>query len=70
MVTAEVERIVHSVLTDYGVPMTLRSVAARGDVWDVTLAPRGGGQPVRLVIHAGVAHTVRRSLIAALSIND
>ncbi|MGH9140375.1 MAG: hypothetical protein ACRD2I_04435 [Vicinamibacterales bacterium] len=50
--------------------MTLRSVAARGDVWDVTLAPRGGGPPVRVVIHAGVAHTVRRSLIAALSIND
>ena len=70
MVIAEVERIVRSVLTEYAVPMTLRNVTTRGDVWEVTLAPRTRAPTVRLLIHDGTAHSVRRSLIAALSSND
>lgn len=63
----DVERIVRSVLRDFGLGLALRSVSRTSDSWAVTLSQ--AGHPLNcLRIPDGTPHGVRRAMMAALGL--
>jgi hypothetical protein len=66
---AGVERVVRSVLVEYGLPLTLAGLTLQGQVWMVDLR-EGQTGAVRLAIHDGSGQLMRRALMRALDLED
>jgi hypothetical protein len=66
---AGVEQVVKSVLTEYGLPLTLVGLALNGSIWSVALR-EGGAAAVQLKLHDGPGHAIRRALMRALDLED
>lgn len=64
----DVERIVQSVLRDYGLRMRLHDVGQLTDSWDVVLARRDGSA-LHIAVAANSPHGVRRTVMSALKID-
>jgi hypothetical protein len=63
----DVERIVRSVLRDFGLRLNLRSVTKASDSWAVALT-EPQRPPLCLTIPDGPPHAVRRAVMAALAV--
>jgi hypothetical protein len=63
-----VEQVVRSVITQYGLPLTLIGLTLEGQVWMLDLR-EGQLGPVRLAIHDGSGQSFRRSLMRALDLD-
>ena len=68
MTAADVERILRSVVKQYGVSCKLLRVSPLEGAWEVVLVPRDG-PTIHLTIPASSAHAVRRSLMTALQVD-
>jgi hypothetical protein len=64
----DIERIVQSVLRDYGVAFTLQEIAGGSDVWDVVLK-QGTGRPLHIMLAPNSPHGVRRAVMTALKVD-
>lgn len=64
----DIERIVRSVLKQYGVSSAVRAVSKVNDGWCVTLARRG--HLVELKVPDGSAHAARLAVMRALQIEE
>jgi hypothetical protein len=64
-----VERVIRSVIVDYGLPLTLVGLTLQGQVWMIDLR-EGHTAPVRLAIHDGSGQLIRRALMRALDLED
>ena len=64
-----VERVIRSLIVEYGLPLTLAGLTLEGQVWMVDLR-EGGARPQRLAIHDGSGHLIRRALMRALDLED
>lgn len=64
-----VEQVIRSVIVDYGLPLTLVGLTLQGQVWMIDLR-EGHAGPVRLAIHDGSGHLIRRALMRALGLED
>jgi hypothetical protein len=64
-----VERLIKSVIIEYGLPLTLVGLTLQGQVWMVDLR-EGQASPVRLTIHDGSGQLIRRALMRALDLED
>jgi len=62
-----VERVIRSLIVEYGLPLTLVALTLEGQVWMVDVR-EGQAPPVRLAIHDGSGHLIRRALMRALDI--
>lgn len=67
-VTAQdVERIVHSVLREFGLRMRLREVTRLEGSWNVVVGSADNAQ--RITVSANSAHEVRRAVMTALRVD-
>jgi hypothetical protein len=64
-----VERVIRSLIIEYGLPLTLVALTLEGQVWMVDLR-EGQAAPVRLAIHDGSGQLIRRALMRALDIEN
>jgi hypothetical protein len=64
-----VERLIRSLIVEYGLPLTLIGVTLQGQVWMVDLR-EGRAAPVRLAIHDGSGQLIRRALMRAFDLED
>jgi hypothetical protein len=65
----DVERIVQSVITAYGLRMRLYEVARQTDSWHVMLGPEQGAMR-GIVIAAASPHDLRRAVMNALNVEE
>jgi hypothetical protein len=63
-----VEQVVKSVITQYGLPLTLVGLTLEGQVWKLDLR-EGQVAPIRLAIHDGSGQLFRRALMRALDLD-
>lgn len=66
---AGVEQVVKSLCTEYGLPFTLVSAALHNGVWTLELR-EGAAAPVRLTLHDGPGHAIRRTLMRSFDLED
>ena len=64
-----VERLVKSLIIEYGLPVTVVGLTLQGQVWMLDLR-EGRTAPVRLAIHDGSGQLIRRALMRALDLED
>ena len=64
----DVERIVQSVLRDYGLRMRIHDVGRLTDSWDIVL-DRRDGSALHIAVATSSPHGVRRALMSALKID-
>lgn len=62
-----IERIVRSLLTEYGLPFTVVAVTAAGALWTVELFEPPAHR-VHLAIHDGTGASVRRAFMRAFDL--
>jgi hypothetical protein len=68
MTSRDVERIVRSVLRQYGLRMALRDIQPRTDGWDVVLMPKTG-TAIHITLPEGPAHMIRNALLSQLNVD-
>jgi hypothetical protein len=66
---AGVERVIRSLIVEYGLPLTLAGLTLEGQVWMVDLR-EGRTGALRLTIHDGSGQLIRRALMRALDLED
>jgi len=68
MLSADIERIVRTVLRDFGLRMSFQRTARVGDDW-VIVVISSNGRPINVSVAATSAHDVRRAVMAALGVD-
>jgi hypothetical protein len=64
-----VERVVRSLITQYGLPLTLVGIAKHDNVWTLDLRETPS-IPLTVTIHDGPGASIRRALMRALDLDD
>jgi hypothetical protein len=66
---AGVEQVVKSVITQYGLPLTLVNLSLQGEIWTLDLR-EDRVTPLRLTLHDGSGQLMRRAFLRALDLDD